>query len=657
MKAPLSKIPLLPVAISLAAGIVLGAAYGSWTAIAALVAAIAAAVARRQLAAMCLLSVAAGIADWALNAPAQLSKSQGAGKEMVYTGVVSRCREGQTSRSITVDTKSATCILTTPSMLPRVSPGDIITFKARLEEPTVTADVPDEFTMDSYYKANNISATAFVPPGDLSVTGRDNSLRWRLDRFRQRLADTILLSPLNDATAAFLCATLLGDRSHLDEDTTLEFSTAGVAHVLALSGMHVAIITLILSAALMPLTIATGKRAGRVVIVVLLWVYAVMTGLSASTVRAVIMATMLLGGHLLERPASGGNSLCFAAIAIMLCVPRQLFDPGFQLSFAAVAALLALSGWLSELPVRRGWLRWLIATATAPVAATAATGIIAAAYFHRFPVYFMLANIPVVMLLPWFVGGGCLMVAIAVVAPGCYPQWLTWSLDGLYGAIDSIAGLSASLPGAAITGIYPTVWAIGAVAAAIVSLIIWSASRRHVWLAAAALAIAAAYPSQVATTPRFPQNEIFVTRHSYRTDLLLREGHEARLLTTAPRPDRPDALSECRLRYGDYLDRRGVDNLTLVPMESGSVITLASQRWMVVSGNEPIAATSPNVDYLLVCRGFTGDVTVLAAKTGAARVMLSADLHRRRRLRYAAELTAAGVEVTDLSAEAHHLEF
>ena len=218
--------------------------------------------------------------------------------------------------------------------------------------------------------------------------------------------ELLLRSSLSSAACEFLTATLTGDTSILTEDTRHLFSSAGIAHILALSGLHVGILVAVIAIALFPLYALRLRRTRLLLTIILLWGYAVFTGLSPSVARAVIMATALSGGLILQRRYFGINGLLLAACVIIISSPLQLYQPGFQMSFISVASILAISPLINRIDRKRRLLFAISSMAGVSIAATVGTGIVSAYYFHTFPLLFLIANIPVLAIMPFIMGAG-----------------------------------------------------------------------------------------------------------------------------------------------------------------------------------------------------------------------------------------------------------
>jgi competence protein ComEC len=234
--------------------------------------------------------------------------------------------------------------------------------------------------------------------------------------------------------------------------------------VLALSGLHLSIIYLLLS------RLTLGRRRWwltQVLVVLAIWAYALLTGLSVSVVRAATMLTVYALFSLGGRRRSSLGVLSFTALVMLLVSPASLFDVGFQLSFAAMLAILTLQP-LFERLVSRDWLlehplwRWLWGLTTVSVAAQVGTAPLVAYYFGRFSTYFLLTNFIVIPLTTaiLYLALAALLLPVAGIALLTVVGWLN-------SALTFIAG---RLPCPSIEGLHPSVLQTAMVYVIIVSL-------------------------------------------------------------------------------------------------------------------------------------------------------------------------------------------
>ena len=176
-------------------------------------------------------------------------------------------------------------------------------------------------------------------------TGQRNPVLWRLYRLRARALSAIL-GPNKQPATGILAAALLGNRYFLDRTTAQTFREGGTFHLLVISGLHVVLLAMALKWLTRWLRRERWLQFG--LITLFLWGYGLMVGAQPSIMRAVVMITVALVGQLLYRTALGANTLAAAALVLLAWQPRDLFNPGFQLSFLTVAAIVLLAAPIYE---------------------------------------------------------------------------------------------------------------------------------------------------------------------------------------------------------------------------------------------------------------------------------------------------------------------
>ena len=274
------------------------------------------------------------------------------------------------------------------------APGDSVTGRMRLAEvPGPAAPGSYDGQFHSYFDGigsygNAIGPLSIVAHGDAGLTGIVASVRQGIGA---RIDKT-----LSGQQAAVARALTIGDQSRIPDETRAQLATAGIAHVLAISGLH---LTLVAGAAFAALRLilaapqrlsqhySVKKWAAAVGIVVVL-VYLAISGASVSAVRASVMLILVFGAILSGRRALTMRNVALAALFVLATEPAGLFRPGFQLSFAAVAALIGTyEGAHNGRRGSGGWLGRIWAYGTGIVAtslvAGVATAVFAAYHFQQ----------------------------------------------------------------------------------------------------------------------------------------------------------------------------------------------------------------------------------------------------------------------------------
>lgn len=190
-------------------------------------------------------------------------------------------------------------------------------------------------------------------------------------------------------------AMVVGTRDAIDSDLLSAYSASGAIHVLSVSGMHVGILMIVLSFALQKIKtrVKYGNWIFAIIVLILIWVYAVFTGLSSTVLRATVMFSFVLIGRTINRRHNIYNILAVSALLLLCYNPYWLVDIGFQLSYLAIIGIVYLHPYLNQLinptnPI----IRWAWEGTVVCFAAQLFTTPLSIYYFHQFPSYFLIAN-------------------------------------------------------------------------------------------------------------------------------------------------------------------------------------------------------------------------------------------------------------------------
>ena len=660
MKPPLSLVPLFPVTVAFAAGTACGLAEISlWWSIIPIVAAVTLGWRGYRYFAVLAVAAALGFAGaWLRDDSADAAGFRG--KELAVKAFVTDVRESQASRSFTVriiaagaDTSRLSPVpevkarIVVPSFMPDVQAGQTVTMKCFFSSGGHIEYIPQQFDFDRLLARHGIYLSGLARPDDIYRVEPTESFSAKMLSMRQKIWNLILRSPLSTATKEFLVTAITGDDSVLGEDTREAFADAGIAHVLALSGLHVGILTLFASLLMLPLIINSyTRKAIPILTIAVLWAFAIVTGMSPSVTRAVVMATVLILSSMMQRRHSPYNSLCLAALIILVFDPHALLNISFQLSFAAVAGILAFSTPLNPVSPKKRIAYTLSGLLTVSIGAMLATGLLSAFYFHRFPAFFIVANVLSSPLLIPLIGGGMLLVLTE--AAGITPGRLCSLLDGLFRGVDGIAAFTARLPGAGADNIHIPLPVLIIGIAAVIFLACAVHFKRRFYYYGAAVCLAGSVLTAIAT-PRPGAEGVYIVPSTYRTDIIVSTPSTFHIITSEGEREHESIRKTGTVLYGDYMNSRGIDSIKVTSSQLSAdkvhyefpVLTTPSATVLIADGRSEFDADSTaGFTYLLVCRGQRADITPLLHC--ADTIILSADLHPRRHDRYAAECAASG---------------
>jgi competence protein ComEC len=258
---------------------------------------------------------------------------------------------------------------------------------------------PKEFDYKKYLENRSIFQQGYLTCNDWQLM--DSQVKG-LDVFandaRQFLLSSLKSNGIEGDQYAIASALILGSKDELDFEVKQAYATAGAMHVLAVSGLHVGIIFLILKTLLSILdTSKKGRIVKAIILLIVLWSYALLTGLSPSVLRAATMFSFVIMGTVLNRKSSIYNTLAASAFFLLIINPNLLFEVGFQLSYIAVLGIVYLQPRIYK-RINTKWclLDKIWAITAVSIAAQIATLPLTLYYFNQFPVYFMLSNLIVI---------------------------------------------------------------------------------------------------------------------------------------------------------------------------------------------------------------------------------------------------------------------
>lgn len=640
--------PIFPATVGIVVGIVASSVLPVWAAV--IVVALAALLYKLmwRWTAAGLLFVAVGMILTAVMAPGTQPRGL-YGHKVTACAAVSAVSENEASVSLLVSVDSIGEAKVAP-FIARItvgnpefyySPGERVEFVAVIDSLPSAPMLPGDPDLSLYYKSEGVVAVAYCNSGDCHTVEPAPPVTRAFNRARIHMARSLVATPLSPGCSAFLLAALLGDDSLLAPDTSARFRQAGVSHVLALSGLHVGIVVMIVMMFSFPLNLSRrGFYIRPVVAIVFVWVYAMLVGLPPSVVRAAIMTTVYMLARLIQKGHTGVNSLFISVAVILALRPMWLYSVGFQLSVAAVAAILAFTSLVPPEWKRHPVRYWLLMSVLIPVAAILGTGLIAAIHFASFPLLFLPANLAVGILIPWILGLG--MAVMLFASAGWHLLAITWLTNRLYALFSLVINGIGSLSFAEVSGISLSAWVMAPYAAALVFL--WLALSRRSWsFAASSFGCAVlTWICAILLAPPAPRAELYILPEKDATRVVMSAGSAPTLILPDLSPDTVEAVGKANRRHGGYLRLRGAD----VPPDGEGFRVMPAPRRLTVGSCSFAFLADPSdtlslpvgTNYLVVCKGFKARLAPVCRALRPDTVLLSPALHPKIALRLAAEM-------------------
>lgn len=389
-------------------------------------------------------------------------------------------------------------------------PGEILLVREKPEE-IASPRNPEEFDYKEFLSRQGIQNRQFLGK-DFQVvdSGSTNGFDYFLVQLRHDIGEMLKSKIPNENSAQIALALLLGKKKELDPTVRDAYTQAGVMHILAVSGLHVGIIYALFILILKPLRLKKEKaRLYLLFVVLVIWLYAFLTGLSPSVVRAATMFSLLTFGQMRERRPSIYNVLAFSAILMITFNPDVIYEVGFQLSYLAVLGIVMIQPLILNLWIpRHKILEYVWQLISVSIAAQLVTFPLSTFYFHVFPTYFLLGNLLILPLA--FV---IMQVGVPLMIFGWLPvvgDVLGWTLSWLIRVQNYIAEAIRLIPGGKLdrltmdfTGMI-FVWGILLIAAS------WEfgSKRKLTWLALSLAFVWMVF--QLHTEMKIPSKELIV---------------------------------------------------------------------------------------------------------------------------------------------------
>jgi competence protein ComEC len=338
------------------------------------------------------------------------------------------------------------------SVLYKYYPGEIMVIRLT-PVPVTNRGNPDEFDYRLYMEEQDIKYYSMADEGDVSCIVRPKhiKLRYKALLIREKIVKMYYARGLQGDRLALVSAITLGQKNLLDSDVKQIFMKAGIMHIMAVSGLHAAILSLFIFRILFFLK-GRMNNLRTIITLLLLWLFAFVTGLTPSVLRATIMYSFITAGNLLNRKPNNLNSVLASGFVLLLARPLVLFNTSFLLSYSAVLFIICFYKDLySKLAFGNWFADKIWQSAAVSITAQAGTLPLTILLFNRFPTWFLLTNIIIVPI-------ASLLIILACLIPVTYPlRFISTHLASLLGFLATVTQYltekASSLPFASLENI------------------------------------------------------------------------------------------------------------------------------------------------------------------------------------------------------------
>lgn len=488
--------------------------------------------------------------------------------------------------------------------------------------PITSPQNPAEFNYKGYLANQNIHFQEFLYNGQYFLFKKNagNPFIAYALRQRQHLVEELKGNMHNPEAIAVASTLILGYKADLSNDVLQAYSKTGTIHVLSVSGAHVAILYILLELVFGFVTrFKFGRTIKTILITLIIWYYAMLSGFSPAVYRAAFMISMVVIGKTYNRAISTLNILAVSAFFLLLYDPLFIADVGFQLSYLSVAGLFIFQPvvykWFS---LKNKWADKLWALCSVSVAAQLITFPLSAFYFHQFPVYFLVSNLFIIIpsAVIMYAGIGYFLLGWIPVAG----KFLGFILEKTILLMDSGLSVVEHSPFASVNKIWLTRFEYLLLYAIIIALFYFIYNKK-VWLLRFALlsTLILAISITLKRWHNSSSSELIVLNLKKHTGIIFRSGNRATVLT-----DLSDTDKAYRYSIQPYLDscqvadakvrNPNVDIHENYLLKKGHLISFAGKTMLLYDKLLPGGRLPEKlkIDYLIA----SGNLAMLSASIG-----------------------------------------
>ncbi len=402
---------------------------------------------------------------------------------------------------------------------------DQLIFKSKLA-PILAPKNPHQFNYQNYLGNQYIFHQVFLSdPTFIKANHSKKSLIGNIAAFRKKVKLALAQLDFSPNELSVINALLLGDKTELSSEIQENYAKAGAIHILAISGLHIGIVLLLFSKILFPLDrIKNGQKIKGFVLIILLWGFAIFTGLSASVVRATTMFSFVAIGQYFQKGKIIEHALVTAMFITLLFKPLAIFDVGFQLSYLAVFGIIGLQPKLQKLiPFKNYILQKIWQLFTVSISAQLAVFPLSIYYFHQFPSLFFLSNLVIVPCLGIILGLGFVIILLSMF--NYAPDILVYCFKQAISLMNSFMGYIAHKESFVFDKLYLSFLGVSACYLLIISVyqcLVYKQTKLVIY----SLIILASFQSMLLIQGYFRiHKEEFIVFHQYKKSLIgIRKG-------------------------------------------------------------------------------------------------------------------------------------
>lgn len=440
------------------------------------------------------------------------------------------------------------------SLANNLSFGDVIAARIEVQEFDLPKN-PNQFDVGRYMHLNGIRYSARIKPDDwIFLSNKGNRLVKLSLKLREYFLSQFKSYGIDGQQFAVLSALSLGYKDFLDDELRRVYSSTGAMHILAVSGLHVGILYFLLASVLLFLPTSKISRYGKLfVVLIFLWFFALLTGLSASVCRSALMFSLVAIGQCFNTRSNIYNTLAVAAFILLVINPMNLFNIGFQLSFLAVLSIVVFHPYIYGLiHFKNRIFDYVWSLIAVSVAAQIGTFPLTAACFSQFPNYFIVTNLIAIPLATVILYLAVLLLVVSFIP--VIAIWVGRLLNTLLLFLNSALQWVDGLPCSQIKGVHISSVQMFVLILCIVLLALFLYKRRLLYFQMIMGALAIVLIAGLINSFEITKNELVVFSKPYESISCLKRNGVANFLVSKAE----DPLLSNAFYLGGYVSKQTV---------------------------------------------------------------------------------------------------
>jgi len=465
--------------------------------------------------------------------------------------------------------------------------GQAILFHSKLS-PIAAAQNPYQFDYKRYMEHQGIYWQGYPTCYEIKDTPSFSPFI-KAKQLQGYLAATLSHYPFSKETVGVLKALVLGVRSDITPELYQQYINAGAVHILAISGLHIGIITYLLTLFISLVVPAHRKGVKIALLLVFLLTYAAITGFSASVLRAVVMFGGYSIAYLAESRRARYDSLLLSAFILLLCKPTFLFEVGFQLSYMAVLSIALFLPLGDKYRFENRFLNFFWDIIKVSIAAQIGVLPLSLYYFHQFAGLFLVTNVLILPLLGIILSVGIGVVLLASIQ--LLPYWLLVYYEKALSLMNHMIGYIASVEQLVIRDVYFDTICLCLCYLAIVWAVIYLGARKVKFVYFFFLTLLSLQTYFFYLKYESGKKEQLIVFHQYKkTVIALQQGREATFYLS-------DTLSVPHTLVKNFCTQQQVSNLHYKALEN---IVPFKEDFLTIIDDKFYLDTSYPTHYLLL---------------------------------------------------------